>query len=391
MSSDKKTNTRKIILPVFILLAGIIATLALIKLKPAPEKKERPDMGALVETISVSLNDHRIQVHGTGVVQPGQEVSITSQIGGKIVEVAPSLKAGGFFNKGEVMFRIETADYELAVEQATAGVARAELALATAEGRAEIARAEWRNLKGNAEPNPLTVHEPQLKEARANLASARATLDQARLNLGRTVVAAPFAGRVRSESIGPGKVIKAGDIVAQLAGTGLAEIIVPLPVSELARLKVPRAGGAAAKGSPAVVRLRLNDRAVEWQGYLARSLGEVDEASRMARVVVAVPEPYAASRPMPLETGLFVEVVVLGKTLRQAAAIPRKALRENDTVWLLDNNSRLVVRKVEVLRREEETVYLGAGIAPGDMVVLTNFSGAADGMLLRAANKEQRP
>lgn len=389
MSSNEKKPAKKIFLPIIILAVGIVATVGLIKLKSAPEKQERPNQGALVETAPVILHDYRMQVHGTGTVQPGREVNMTSQVAGKVVEVAPALKPGGFFKKGELMFRIEETDYRLAVEQAQANVAKAELALATTEGRADIARAEWRDLKGDAEPNPLVVYTPQLKEAEANLAAARANLEMARLNLSRTGIVAPFNGRVRSESVDPGKVIKVGDTVAVLADTDLAEIVVPLPVAELAWLTIPRAGSTA-KGSPALVRLRLAENTIEWRGSLARSLGEVDQESRMARLVVAVPEPYAANQPMDLATGLFVEVVIQGKSLQQVAAIPRVALREGDTVWLMGKDNKLTVRKVQVLRQEEETIYLGKGVSPGEKIVLTNLSGAADGMLLRPVNGEKR-
>lgn len=390
MSSNDRL-LKKTVLPLLILLTGALITFAMIRLRSAPEKVEQPGRGVLVETMTVQPADHRVQVFGTGTVQPGREVTLTSQVGGKVVEVADNLVAGGFFQKDQFMFRIEDEDYVLAVEQARAGVAQAELTLATTLSRARIAREEWRNLeKTEEQPHPLVVYEPQLKEAEATLAAAGAALEQARLNLERTVVRAPFNCRVRSESIDPGKVIKLGDAVAELAGTDVAEIVIPLPIGELSWLKIPVAGSKE-KGSPASVRLPGPEDSPAWQGLVSRSLGEVDEGSRMARIVVAVPEPYAPEHSLPLADGMFVEVVLSGKILSGVAAIPRSALHDRNTVWLMGPDNRLAIRPVQVVRPEQDKIYLREGVQAGDRLVLTNLVGAANGMLLRRASEESQP
>jgi RND family efflux transporter MFP subunit len=390
-SNDRFLKMKKILLPLLILLTGALITVAMIRLRSAPEKLEQPGRGVLVETMTVRLADHQVQVFGTGIVQPSREVTLTSQVGGKVVEVADNLVAGGFFQKDQFMFRLEDEDYVLAVEQARAGVAQAELTLATTQSRAKIARKEWRNLeKTEEQPHPLVVYEPQLKEAEARLAAAGATLEQALLNLKRTEVRAPFNCRVRSESIDLGRVVKVGDSVALLADTDVAEIVIPLPVGELSWLKIPTAGSKE-KGSPASVRLPVTEDSMAWKGLVARSLGEVDAESRMARVVVAVPEPYAPEHLLALVTGMFVEVVLAGKNLPEVIAIPRSALHDQATVWLMRPDNRLAISRVQVVRQEQDMIYIRDGVQTGDLLVLTNLAGAANGMLLRPMAEESKP
>ena len=154
----------------------------------------------------------------------------------------------------------------------------------------------------------------------------------------RTAVHAPFAGIIRSESVDLGQVVRAGSPVAVLAGTDQGEIVVPLPLAELGWLQIPRPG-ASGEGSAATVQLTAAQTTHEWSGRILRSLGEVDPQGRMARVVVAIDDPYGLqSRDaggQQLAFGTFVQVILHGETLRDVAALPAAALRDGDRVWIM--------------------------------------------------------
>ncbi len=394
---SNKAKILMVFLTLAILALGFGAMRMMIASRPEPKKAARENPGALVETLTVTRGERQVQVHGTGTVQPHQQVEIAPQVGGRVVEVSPRLVAGGFFREGELLFRIEEADYRLAVDRARAALAKAEYDLATMEGQARVARQEWARLKlaGDQEPNPLVMYEPQLKNAQASLLSARAALKQAELDLARTALRAPFNGILRSESVDPGQVLRAGNPVAVFAGTDRAEIVVPLPLHELGWLQIPRVSGRG-EGSPATLQLATGGRVFEWSGRIVRALGDVDPQGRMARVVVAVDDPYglrSVSREKPeLALGTFVEVVLHGETLADVAELPASALRDGERVWIM-NDSHLRFRPVTVIRRARDEVVIGEGLAPGERVVLTNLAGAAEGMRLRPAAPagESRP
>ncbi len=379
----------KFIVPLLIILVGFLGFRMLVMSREAPHKEVRENPGALVEVFEVQRRDHRVEVLGTGTVQARSEVSITPQVSGRVVEMAPEFIAGGFFRKGQLLFGIEEIDYRLAVDRARAALTRAQVELATVQSQARIARIEWDRLAldGGGEPNPLVLFEPQLKNARANIASAEAALKQAELDLQRTRIYAPFNCRVRSEQVDPGQYLRAGTGVAMLAGTDRAEVVVPLPVDELGWLQVPGPGNGA-KGAAATIRFRSGDKLHEWPGRLVRSLGEVDSRGRMARLVVGVDDPYGfeartkQGRPA-LEVGLFVEVALHGEVLSQVVTIPRRALRDQQTVWIADEQNQLQIHSVSILREEKDEVLVKNGLPQGARVVLTYLSGAAEGMKLR--------
>lgn len=383
-----KTKRIKALLPLLLLAAGVLAAGALMASRPEPKKESPENPGALVETVAVVRGDRQVQVHGTGTVQARQRVEIAAQVSGRVAEIAPRLVSGGFVGKGDRLFLIEDADYRLAVDKARAALAKAEYDLAVVEGQARVARGEWERLDpagGKEGANPLVLYEPQLANARASLLSARAALRQAELDLERTAVHAPFAGVVLSEAVDIGQYVRAGNPVAVLAGTGQAEIVVPLPLNELGWLRIPRPGSERA-ASRATVRLSTGGRVYEWPGRVVRSLGEVDPQGRMARIVVAVDDPYGlASRRadrLDLAVGSFVQVVLHGRTLGDVAVLPASALRDGEKVWLM-NDRHLKIRPVEVIHRARDEVVIGSGLQEGERVVLTNVAGAAEGMKLR--------
>jgi len=387
MSSRSKLF--RIVLPVVILTAGFVVMRLLVLSRPVPRKEVRSNPGVLVEVLTVSRKDHQVKVMGTGTVQARMEAGITPRVSGRIRYVAPAFVAGGFFSKGDLLFEIEPVDYQLAVVRARAALAQAELELAKVKAGALVARREWKALTGgnSEEPNPLVLYEPQVRKAEADVAAARAAVKQAELDLQRTRIYAPFDCRVRSEEVEAGQYVRAGSRVAVVAGTGTAEVVVPLPLEELQWLSIPRQG-ARGRGSPATVKVTVGRRSFSWRGRVVRSLGEVDPKGRMTRVVVSVDDPYHLKGRRDgvapdLEMGMFVEVTFYGEVLSGVIPIPASALRDNSTVWVVDGEDRLDIRPVTVVRREQETLLIGDGLKEGERVVVTSVSGAAEGMKLR--------
>jgi RND family efflux transporter MFP subunit len=307
--------------------------------------------------------------------------------------------AGGIFRKGELLFAIEDVDYQLVIDLARANLAQAELELLRNENLAEVARNEWQALNSgsDAEPNPLVVYEPQLKSARAQRDAAQANVKQAELNLQRTRVVAPFNCYVRSEQLGIGQFLNAGSPVATVAGTNHVEIVVPLPLDELVWLQVPRNGSSPGRGtlegSLAKVELQSGGQTFHWQGAITRAMGEIDPRNRMARVVVTVADPFSRDKKSTnllndLLPGMFVEVHLQGEEIPDVISVPRGALHDNDTVWTVDEENKLHIRAVDILRRERDEVLVRSGLNAGEKIVLTNLSGAAEGMLLRPQLRE---
>ncbi len=378
-----------IVLPVLVIGGGGYAAKVMVDSKPAPETKEPEVQRPLVRVIEAKPRAVRLTVHAEGMVAPRTESQLVPEVSGRVMEISPSLIAGGFFRKDEQLLRIDTREYELAVVRARAAVAQMKLRVATEEQEAAVARREWADL-GEGEPSPLVMREPQLAEANAALASAEASLDQAQFDLERTIVRAPFDGRVRQKSVDLGQYVARGQAVATLYSVDVAEVRLPLADDQLAYVDLPMAYRDAddtqsASGPAVTLRADFAGQSYSWTGSIVRTEGEIDPSTRMIHAVAQVKDPYAqagrSGRP-PLAVGMFVQAEIAGKTV-SAIELPRTAMRGANTVIAVSPDNRIEFREVTVLRAERDRVLISGGLKAGDRVCTSTLEAAVSGMEVR--------
>ncbi len=384
-------TTVMIALPLAILMVGVVGALAIVESRPDPEIKVPETVVPLVRVLEVQPADVELTVTSQGTVSPRTESVLVPEVAGRVIEVSPSFAAGGFFEAGEVLLRIDPQAYREAVVEAEAGVAAAELRRVREEAEAEVALREWREL-GTGEPPALTRREPQLAAARAARSAAEAALARARRDLARTAIRAPYAGRVRDKRADVGQVVGSGTVLATVYAVDFAEVRLPIPDEQLAYLDLPLdyRGAERRAGPEVVLRASFAGRHHEWRGRIVRTEGEIDPRSRLIHAVAEVADPYApdaGGRP-PLAVGMYVEAEIVGRTLQDVAVLPRGLLREGDRVLVVDGDDRLRWRPVEVLRRSDQQVVVGAGLAAGERVCLSNLA-ATDGMRVRWQAEEE--
>lgn len=379
--------------PVGVLLGGATGMWLLFAQRQPPPREDSGPPGVPVEVAVAERVDRRVVIRGHGSVQPRHAVSMEPQVEGRVVWVHPELAAGAEFDEGEVLARIDPTDFELAVRQAEATLAQAQVAEEKERANAEIARAEWQAVTARlgdpagelAVASPLVLHEPQLREARANVTAAEAALDLSRLALERTEIRAPFDCRVSAQSISVGRLIGPGTSIAELFATDRLEVEVGLPQADLAWFEIP--------GAPAVVTLNLGESRHAWGGTVVRQVGVLDDVGRLARVIIELPNPYSGAAPgQPLlSLGSFVAVEMEGRLLRDVIRIPRAVLRADNTVWVADASGQLEIRSVTVARLDEDAAFIDGGLEPGERLVLTHLQGAAPGLLLRPLEVAESP
>jgi len=395
MTVTKKNILWRVTLCVLVLCIGVLVMQAMASLKKPPLKKPASNPGTLVELMELIPEDRQATVQATGTVQPRRQANIVPQVSGRVLRVSPGFVPGGYFDKGDLLFEIESVDYELTAERSRAAVAQAEYGLSQVESQARVARLEWERIRIDAkeQPNPLVLYEPQLKNAQASLASAQADLKQRLLDIERTKVYAPFNCRIQSEIIDLGQFVMSGQSIGSVSGTDMAEVVIPVSLQDLRWLTVPRDPKNRGKGSTAIVQLLADVQPFEWEGRIDRSLGEVDPKGRMMRLVVSVDDPYGLKQPdhahsnVHLAEGLFVDVILKGEVASKVFAIPASVLRENTTVWTMNADDQLEIRKVDVIRRQKEMILVRGDLRPNDLLVLTYFSGAVPGTKLRLAEE----
>jgi RND family efflux transporter MFP subunit len=377
-------------IPVALILVGAAIFLGLVTARRVPERQQRIAPPPLVQVLEVVPEDARLDVSSHGEVAARTQTLLVAQVAGQVIEVAPALVSGGFFEKGEVLAKIDPRDYRVAVSRAEARVAQERVRLAREEGEARIAREDWDSLGGGGEPDPLVVREPQLAEARAALTSAEAEVEKARLDLARTEVVAPYAGRVRSKSVDVGQYLAPGAAIARIYAVDVAEVRLPIPRSDVGFVELPLdfRTDRSAPGPGVVLRAEFGGRWWEWEGRIVRTEAEIDPRTRMVHAVARVEDPYGRlieSDSPPLAVGLFVEAEIEGRVVSDVFVLPRAALRGTGRVIVVDGEDRLRFRDVDVLRLHGERMVIRGGLEEGELVCISPLEVAVDGMQVRVA------
>ena len=386
--TKKKNRLLHFSIAAILILSGVVGLKTLIASKSDLQKQRPPVPIPPARTITVKTAAHPVIITGQGTVRPIKEIRLVPQVNGKIVYVSSALVNGGAFNKGDLLLRIDPADYQIAVTLAKARIKDSESKHQLAIEEAAMGRQEWMQLNSDSNPPPLVAKEPQLAAALAKLDADRAELKKAQLQLARTHLTAPFDGRVSDKSVDIGQYVTPGQALAVLYDTAAAEIVLPMEDRKLFWFDVPGFTPQAVSGSEAEVQVNVAGRELSRRGQVVRTEGKLDEHTRMINVVVRVAKPYYVMPP--LAVGLFATVKIKGRIIANAALIPRSALRAKSIVWVVDAKGRLEFRRVEVARFSFAGVIVTSGLADGDKVVISPIKGVSDGMKVRNVSTDER-
>jgi multidrug efflux pump subunit AcrA (membrane-fusion protein) len=131
----------------------------------------------------------------------------------------------------------------------------------------------------------------------------------------------------------------------------------------------------------------------ERSGEVIELLGDLETQGRMARILVAVKDPLGLKDTgqtiRPLLIGDYVRVKIEGSPLSQVFRIPRTALRDNDTIWVVGDDSTLDIRPVKIIWRDSQTVLLDQGLDPGDRVIVSDLAAPVKGMKIQMEGAER--
>lgn len=395
-------------LPLLILAGAVGLTYYLISQREEPEREERKEQAVLVETMPVEAASQRLDVRASGTVIAAREVTVSPQVGGRLQRLHPNLVPGGIIQKGEVLARIDSSDYRIALKQRQTALEQAKAQLELEKGQQDVARKEWKLFKDDIDedipaaggageaggedgssPSALALRKPQLRSAQAQVEAAEAQLEKARLNLSRTAVEAPFDAFVLREQADPGQLVGSQSRIATLVGTDKFWVRLSVPADEIGYVKIP--GVNAEKGSTAHITYDIGSQSVERTGEVVRLLGDLDPAGRMAQVLVEIKDPLGLNdtektpdtlRGVPLLLDAYVDVRLEGNTERELVELPRGALRNGDQAFVYADGI-LERRTLEIVWRRPDTVLVGEGIEDGDRVITSPIATPVDGMRLR--------
>jgi multidrug efflux system membrane fusion protein len=381
-------KTLRALLPLIILAACGWWGWWLLTHKPEMQTMETRPVLVTVEGITLKKTTYPVRVASQGAVQPRTRSTLLPEVTGMIMEVSPSFRPGGFFEKGEVLIKLDPVDYETAVVVAKADVALAKVTLAEEEAKAEQALENWKALGRQGAPGELVTRVPQVARAKADVAAAEARVVKAERDSQRTVIRAPYAGQVLEQAVDVGQYVGQGTILGRIFATDFVEIRLPLPERESQHLQLPENyRDAKDAASAAKVRLRTTaaGKPVIWEGRLVRVESALDAETRQATAVAQIDNPFSkrADGAPPLKIGQFVEAEIEGDALDDVFIIPRAAVRAGDEIILITAQNTLKRMNVEPVFGTGKHIIVSAKSAKapkeGDVLCITPIPFPADG------------
>ncbi|MES9886700.1 MAG: HlyD family efflux transporter periplasmic adaptor subunit, partial [Candidatus Sedimenticola sp. 6PFRAG1] len=329
---EKKWIRRSLfILPIVIALAVLVIAP---KLKRPPEKAEVKERAAKVRAIKVPNIAVLPRAVGYGTTMPARSWEAVAEVAGQVSWLSDELKSGKIVQAGSELLQINDASYQLALTQAETQLqalavkertTRSSLALeekSQALLEKDIARklklrkqgaisssvfeeAERSKLKGESTvqglKNTLALNAAEREVLKTQVANAR-------LDLERTRLVAPFDARITEVKVGQAQYANRGQLLFSADATDSVEIEARFPIGKLRPLIAGKKSAegedvAAVERTPgalkldAVVRLKTATHTVEWEARVDRVSGVVDPQTQTLGVVVVVDEPYAKARP----------------------------------------------------------------------------------------------
>ena len=420
-----------------ILLAGLASMAFLIATKQSPALAEEVERSIRVEVLEAQPAQVPVTIKGLGNVRAQDEVAISVEVPGRVVEIHPRLELGEIVKQGELLLKIDPADYQNGLEKARASVAQMESGLTALrqqftsdQQRAEtlrrsrdLANDQFKRVSALFEKDQvgtragveqsemnlnmtqdavtqieqaLTIYPARIREMESGLAAAKAGLGMAETSVARTEIRAPFDGRLKLVQVEKDQFVSPGAPVLVLANDSVLKISVNLDSRDARRwLRFtgvnPESEAAWFRGVEQVTCKIVWPEDPEkhfWEGTLDR-VEAFDPRSRTVTVAVEIAGRNALSQDpdqLPLVDGMYCEVEIPGKELENVYRIPRWAVSFDGTVYIA-KEKRLEIRQVKVLRTEGEETIVSEGLAPGDAVIVTRLVDPLPGSLLEIIEK----
>tara|TARA_B100002052_G_scaffold131750_2_gene121028 strand:+ start:11360 stop:12517 length:1158 start_codon:yes stop_codon:yes gene_type:complete len=369
--------------PLIIILFGLLICVLMIIFRPEvkPDEVKFPD--PFVQIKKISPSSINIIIKSQGSIIPQKESQIFPEIIGPVVYVSSKLYEGSSFNKGDILARIDSKDYELDIKSAESTLAAAKTKLSFEEAESNSAREEWEKI-GSGKPGDLTLRIPQLNQAKSAVEAAQANLERLKRNLDKTIIKAPYDGLVRKKNIDIGTVVSPGYLLASVYATDYVEVKLPIPDEDLAFLEIPLDGTEIDIQNQSQVNLMgsFGGEKIIWNGRIVRMEAEIDPKSRMAILIARVSNPYDLSKyKIPLRVGQFVEAEIIGKKFNNLYTLNRELIKNTNQVVIVNElDSTLEFKSVNIIRYVDDNALINKGLNNKVPICITNLDVMYNGM-----------
>ncbi|CAM7319047.1 Multidrug efflux pump subunit AcrA (membrane-fusion protein) [Citrobacter portucalensis] len=346
--------------------------------KPAVKTAMEPEVG--VVTLAPSSVNIKSELPGRALAFEIAE--IRPQVGGIIIK--RNFVEGDKVSKGESLYQIDPAPLQARLDSAKGALAKAQ---ATANNVRLTLNRQSALIKSNyVSRQDYDTTRTQLNEAQANVAVAKADLEQATINLRYANVTSPIDGISGKSSVTVGALVTANQENALVTVQRLDPIYVDLTqsVQDFLRLKEEKANGQIAQqqGKIPVELMLENGKPYRHTGMLEFSDPAVDETTGSVTLRAVFPNPEGEILP-----GMYVTALLDEGSQQNVLMVPQQGITHNEqgkaTALILDQENVVQLREINAVKAVGNQWLVTAGLRPGDRVIVSGLQRIRPGIKAR--------
>lgn len=355
-------------------LFGLLA-LPLLVACDKPVEAPPPPRPALVMKVANNNQATDTAMSLVGSVQPRYESAQGFRIAGKIIE--RRVEMGAKVGKGQVIARLDATDSQLNAAAASADVASAEASHALAV--AEVTRQRQLFVKKFISASALDIHEAELKASNARLAKVKAQANISGNQSQYTTLTADRDGVVSFIQAEPGQVVEAGDIVVKIADVRTIDVLVAVPESRMAEVKLQ---------APVYLKMWADPQKL-YVGVIREISPEADAATRTFNVRITLENADTAVK-FGMTAGVKFPAPNAAKP--DGVIVPSQAVTATNgksQVWVLLEDNHVHAREVETGPFREDGVVIHSGLSAGETIAIAGVHTLTENQLVRPVLETQ--
>ena len=374
------------------LIAGSAALASyLIKTKPEPRKRVRQPAVPVVEVMTPKLQSYTQKIRSSGSVETNLSTNLVSEVSGKVVALTNAFQEGNYFKKGQHLLSVDSTDYKNAIVIARAEISQRTLEIKNEQNLAQLAIRDFQLLGNNRRPGEMASRKPHLAAAMANLDAAKIRLQQAKDNLKKTKILAPYTGRIQSTNVNVGQFVSPGTLLGQIYSTDYVEVRLPLSLSDYEQLNLPETYQnqqtiKKEKLPKVIFSANYGSKVHTWQGRIVRASAAMDDRTRQIPVIARIEDPFskkAGDDAPPIKIGQFLKAEILGTKLNNVYVIPTSSTRQNREVMLYVEG-KVNILPIKVITGEDDSLIINQTELPVNAkLIITPMPSAKTGMKVR--------
>ncbi len=372
----KKNWSQRIIsifLIALIIIMGVYFSKYLMKTKKKTLRKKVKKTFVNVEIFEPLKVNVKYKINGFGRIFPAKKVTLIPEVSGKIIYVNKKFVEGGYFKKGEIILKIDDSDYKinLRIQEAKLNSLLEDLKIEKA--KAKSAKEELNksvNLLDNItdEDKYIIERKPFVKKIEEEIKATKERVDKAKLDLNRTIIKAPFNCYITKKYVDLGSYVSPGVKLADVVLSDYYYIKGNIMLSDLKYLDSKNADAIVYFSNNIIMKAKLK--------FIEK---ELDKKGLMLKVIL-----YLKPKNKVFLYD-YVTFDIIGKTLRNIYKFPRKALRDDSSIWVVKDNY-LKIKKIKVIFKDINNVYT-YDVSDKDKIIITNLSSVIDGLYVKVIKR----